>query len=50
MKRLILQTSDASQLRSQACSQGMKTLLQDGAGKVIRGITTVEEVYRVAQS
>ena len=49
MKMMILQTSDASQLRSQASARGMKTLLQDGADKVIRGITTVEEVYRVAQ-
>ncbi len=50
MKKMILQTSDANQLRSQANSQGMKTLIQDGADKVVRGITTVEEVYRVAQS
>ncbi len=50
LKQMILQTSDANQLRSQAISQGMKSLLQDGADKVIRGITTVEEVYRVAQS
>ena len=50
MKRLILQTADASQLKNHACYHGMKTLLQDGAAKVVRGITTVEEVYRVAQS
>ncbi|MFC1832477.1 type II secretion system ATPase GspE [Thermodesulfobacteriota bacterium] len=50
LKKMILQTSDANQLRSQAISQGMKSLLQDGADKVISGITTVEEVYRVAQS
>jgi general secretion pathway protein E len=50
MKKMILQTSDASQLRSQARRNGMKPLLQDGADKVIKGITTVEEVYRVAQS
>ena len=50
LKKMILQTSDANQLRSRAISQGMKSLLQDGADKVISGITTVEEVYRVAQS
>ena len=50
LKQMILQTSDANQLRSRAISQGMKSLLQDGADKVIKGITTVEEVYRVAQS
>ncbi len=50
MKKMVLQTSDAAQLKDHACSQGMKTLLQDGAAKVISGQTTVEEVYRVAQS
>jgi len=50
MKKIVLQTSDAAQLKHHACSQGMKTLLQDGAVKVINGQTTVEEVYRVAQS
>jgi len=50
MKKMILQTADASMLKNHACYHGMKTLLQDGAGKVIKGQTTVEEVYRVAQS
>ena len=50
IKKMILQTSDASQLKNHACYHGMKTLLQDGADKVITGQTTIEEVYRVAQS
>ena len=50
MKKMVLQTSDATLLRSQACAQGMRTLLEDGADKVVKGVTTVEEVYRVAQS
>jgi type II secretory ATPase GspE/PulE/Tfp pilus assembly ATPase PilB-like protein len=37
-------------LKNHACYHGMTTLLQDGAAKVISGQTTVEEVYRVAQS
>jgi general secretion pathway protein E len=49
MKKMILQTSDASLLRTHACDRGMKTLLLDGADKVLKGITTVEEVYRLAQ-
>ena len=49
MKKMILQTSDANLLRSRASDLGMKSLLEDGADKVLRGITTVEEVYRVAQ-
>jgi general secretion pathway protein E len=50
IKKMVLQTSDANLLRTHACERGMKTLLQDGADKVLRGITTVEEVYRVAQA
>jgi len=29
---------------------GMTTLLQDGAAKVLAGVTTIEEVFRVAQA
>ncbi len=50
MKQIILETSDAAQLKKHACAQGMRTLLQDGAERVRRGETTIEEVYRVAQS
>lgn len=50
IKKMILQTSDASQIKKHARASGMKTLLQGGAEKVMSGITTIEEVYRVAQS
>ena len=50
LKKLVLETADANQIRNLARSQGMKTLLQNGADKVIAGQTTIEEVYRVAQS
>ena len=50
MKKMVLKTSDATLLRSQALSQGMKTLLEDGADKIAAGVTTVEEVYRIAQN
>jgi general secretion pathway protein E len=50
LKRSILKTSDASALRRQAQAGGMTTLLQDGAAKVLAGVTTIEEVFRVAQA
>ncbi len=50
MKALILQTSDANQIKRRAVENGMVTLQRDGAMKVLQGITTVEEVYRVSQS
>lgn len=50
VKKMVLETSDATQIKELACKHGMKTLLQAGAEKVIAGETTIEEVYRVAQS
>ncbi|MBT8362209.1 MAG: type II secretion system ATPase GspE [Deltaproteobacteria bacterium] len=49
IKNMILKTSDANELKKYAPAQGMLTLLQDGADKVLNGMTTIEEVYRVAQ-
>lgn len=47
LKKLILKTSDANQIREAAIKSGMSTLMQDGARKVIEGVTSIEEVYRV---
>jgi len=49
IKSLILQTSDANAIRRKAMEQGMVSLRQDGARKVLEGITTIEEVFRVTQ-
>ena len=49
IRRLVVEGADANQIRRAACEAGMKTLRQDGAAKVIRGVTTIEEVLRVTQ-
>jgi general secretion pathway protein E len=49
VKNLILKTSDANAVKRTAVEQGMVTLRQDGAAKVLAGITTIEEVFRVTQ-
>ena len=49
LRRLVLKGSDASEIKQQAVSNGMISLRQDGIQKVLRGITTVEEVLRVTQ-
>jgi len=49
MKSLVLQTSDANQIKEHAVKNGMITLQRDGAMKVLEGITTIEEVFRVSQ-
>ena len=36
-------------LKEKAVSLGMRTLRQDGAAKVMKGLTTVDEVLRVTQ-
>ncbi len=50
LKSLVLQTSDASQIRALAIKNGMTPLLQDGVNKVVEGITSIEEVLRVTQA
>jgi general secretion pathway protein E len=49
MRQLIMKNSDASMIKALAIEKGMMTLRQDGAEKVLQGITSVEEVVRVTQ-
>ena len=49
LKKLILKTSDANQIGKEAVKLGMITLVQDGVRKVLEGITTVEEVFKVTR-
>jgi general secretion pathway protein E len=49
IKRLILKTSDSNQINDLAIRHGMTNLLYDGAQKVLAGITTIEEVFRVTR-
>ncbi len=49
ISRLILERSSASDINKEARAEGMITLKQDGYLKVAEGITTVEEIIRVAQ-
>ena len=49
IKNLMLKTPDANAIKRKAIGQGMITLRQDGTQKVLDGITTIEEVFRVTQ-
>jgi general secretion pathway protein E len=49
VKKLILKTSDSNQINEEAVRNGMSTLVQDGARKVLEGVTTLEEVLRVTR-
>ena len=49
LKTLIQRTFDAFQIKQEALKLGLVTLRRDGIEKVLRGITTIEEVVRVTQ-
>jgi type IV pilus assembly protein PilB len=49
VSHLIVEHGVASKLQSQAIEEGMLTLLQDGYLRVVEGVTTLEEVMRVAK-
>ncbi len=49
IRKLILKNVDSGTLKARAREKGMRTLLEDGADKVLAGITTCEEVSRVTQ-
>ncbi len=45
----IFKNSTTAQIRETAMAEGMSTLFQDGILKVLDGITTIEEVFRVTK-
>ncbi len=49
VRQLIMKNSDAAMIKALAMEKGMRTLRQDGADKVLAGITSVDEVVRVTQ-
>ena len=50
IRRLILSKSSAQIIRDRGRKLGMTVLREDGLRKVVRGITTVEEIMRVTQA
>jgi type II secretory ATPase GspE/PulE/Tfp pilus assembly ATPase PilB-like protein len=49
ISKLIVEKASASQIQKLAMEEGMLTMKQDGYVKVLEGVTTMEEVLRVAQ-
>src|SRR5215475_15553108 len=49
LRALVMQRADAATIRRAAVEHGMPTLRDDGAEKVLAGVTTVEEIVRVTQ-
>jgi len=48
IRELTIQRSSADEIRKVAINQGMEPLRDDGLEKVRAGITSIEEVLRVA--
>jgi len=49
IRELAFQGASTQEIRKAAVAQGMHTLYQDGIRKVLKGITTLEEVFRTAK-
>lgn len=49
IRPLVMQHANANTIKTTAMQRGMRTLLQDGAMKVLQGITTAAELLRVTQ-
>jgi type II secretory ATPase GspE/PulE/Tfp pilus assembly ATPase PilB-like protein len=49
VRQMILKNVDSGTLKNKAREKGFITLREDGADKVMRGVTTAEEVSRVTQ-
>lgn len=49
VRSLILERASGSAIRDQALKEGMLTMVQDGVVKALRGITSLQEVWRVTK-
>jgi len=49
ISKLVIEKAAASEIQKQAMDEGMLTMKQDGYVKVLEGVTTLDEVVRVAQ-
>lgn len=47
LKHIMLETEDSTRIKAVALKNGMVTLRMDGVEKVLKGMTTIEEVLRV---
>ena len=49
VRELAFQGASTPQIRAEAIKEGMTVLYDDGIRKVLSGVTTIEEIFRVAQ-
>jgi general secretion pathway protein E len=49
VRQLMMKNTDATTIKALAMEKGMRTLRQDGAARVLDGLTSIDEVVRVTQ-
>ena len=49
IRSLIMRHANSGDIRAQAVKDGMQTLYENGLGKSVQGVTTIEEVLRVTR-
>ena len=49
IREYVYNNASAVDIRQIAIKEGMTTLYRDGIAKALRGVTTIEEVFRVAK-
>jgi type IV pilus assembly protein PilB len=49
IEKMIMKNASTTEIRNQAIAEGMITMAQDGLLKALKGITDVEEVFRVVE-
>ncbi len=49
IRSMIVERKDAKSIKTAAINKGFKTIRADGIEKIIKGVTTIEEVLRVTQ-
>jgi type IV pilus assembly protein PilB len=50
LRELAFNRASVTEIRRAARASGMKTLLDDGQRKILRGMTSVEEIVRITQA
>jgi type IV pilus assembly protein PilB len=49
IRELAFQGAATQEIRRAAVGQGMRVMFEDGVAKALRGITTLDEVFRVSK-
>ena len=49
IRQLVLKNVDSGTIKKTAAQKGMRSLMDDGANKVLKGLTSVAEVLSVTQ-